>query len=273
MDEKAADSKGLDPLKPELDRIAAIKNKADLIDVTAHEHMIGANALFAFYSSSDLHNADLVIAYLDQGGLTLPDRDYYIKDDDKHKEIRQHLIEYVTQMFTLTGKTPAQAAEAAQTVLRIETALAKAEMDRTLRRDPKNRDHKTKRDEIVASAPNFYLEPLLHRRQMRPQFTELNVVESRILQAGQLGHRLRAARRAQDLCQLAPARFHRTLAVQTVRRRQLQNAAATHRSIGIQARWKRCVDATDGALGEALGQKYVDETFGADGKAAHAEDG
>jgi len=97
MDEKSADAKGLDPLKPELDRIAAIKNKADLIDVVAHEHMIGANALFAFYSSSDLHNADTVIAYLDQGGLTLPDRDYYIKDDDKHKEIRQHLVEYVTQ--------------------------------------------------------------------------------------------------------------------------------------------------------------------------------
>ena len=95
MDEKTADAKGLDPLKPELDRIAAVKNKADLIDVIAHDHMIGANALFAFYSSSDLHNADTVIAYIDQGGLTLPDRDYYIKDDDKHKEMRQHLVDYV----------------------------------------------------------------------------------------------------------------------------------------------------------------------------------
>src|SRR5215468_2574403 len=157
MDEKAADAKGLDPLKSELDRVAAVKSKADLIDVIAHEHMIGANALFAFYSSSDLHNADTVIANLDQGGLTLPDRDYYIKDDDKQKEMRQHLVEYVTQMFTLAGKSPTEAADAAQTILRIETALAKAEMDRTMRRDPKNRDHKMKRDDIVAAAPNFSL--------------------------------------------------------------------------------------------------------------------
>ncbi len=84
MDEKAADAKGLDPLKPELEHIAAAKDKAALIDAIARIHMIGANPLFNFYSSSDLHNADHVIAYIDQGGLTLPDRDYYIKDDPKH---------------------------------------------------------------------------------------------------------------------------------------------------------------------------------------------
>ena len=71
--------------------------------------------------------------------------------------MRQHLVEYATQMFTMAGKTPQQAADAGQTVLRIETALAKAEMDRTQRRDPKNRDHKMKRDEVFALAPNFHL--------------------------------------------------------------------------------------------------------------------
>ena len=193
--------------------------------------MIGANALFAFYSSSDLHNADTVIAYLDQGGLTLPDRDYYIKDDDKHKEMRQHLVDYVTQMFTLAGRTPAEAADAAQTILRIETSLAKAEMDRTLRRDPKNRDHKMKRDEIVAAAPNFSLNRYFTGVNA-PKFQRTQRLQSRILQAGQWRHRLRAARRAQDLRELAPARLHRSLALEAVRRRQFQDAATAHRAVG-----------------------------------------
>ncbi len=82
MDEKAVDSKGIEPVKPELERIAAVKDKQALIDEIAHVHMIGPNPLFNFYSASDMHNADQVIAYIDQGGLTLPDRDYYIKEDN-----------------------------------------------------------------------------------------------------------------------------------------------------------------------------------------------
>src|SRR5712692_2885317 len=157
MDEKAVDAKGLDPLKPELGRVASVKDKTALLDAIARVHLIGPNPLFNFYSAPDLHNAEMVIAYVDQGGLTLPDRDYYIKDDAKMAEMRKHLTDYATQMFTLAGRSPQQAAESAQTILRIETALAKASMDRTARRDPKNRDHKMSRDEAIALGPNFYL--------------------------------------------------------------------------------------------------------------------
>src|SRR5947209_4177577 len=158
IDESAADAKGIAPLKPELDRIAAAKDKTALIDAIARVHLIGPNPLFNFYSSPDFHNADMVIAYIDQGGLTLPGRKYYISGDDpKMVETRKKMVEYVTALFTLSGQSAQQAAETAQTVLRIETALAKASMDRTLRRDPKSRDHKMTRDEAVALAPNFYL--------------------------------------------------------------------------------------------------------------------
>ena len=231
IDEKSADAKGLDPLKPEFERIAAVKNKADLIDVIAHDHMIGANALFAFYSSSDLHNADTVIAYLDQGGLTLPDRDYYIKDDDKHKEMRQHLVDYVTQMFTLAGRTPAEAADAAQTILRIETSLAKAEMDRTLRRDPKNRDHKMKRDEIVAAAPNFSLNRYFTGVNA-PKFSELNVSNPEFFKQVNGVIDSEPLDALKTYVQLAPARLHRSLALEAVRRRQFQDAATAHRAVG-----------------------------------------
>ena len=108
MDEKAVEAKGLKPLQPELDRIAAAKDKAALIEAIARVHLIGPNPLFNFYSSSDLHSANDVIAYIDQGGLSLPDRDYYLKDDAKMADARKSLVEYATRMFTLAGQSPQQ---------------------------------------------------------------------------------------------------------------------------------------------------------------------
>ena len=163
MDEKAANAKGIAPLKPELARIAAVKDKGALIEEIAHIHLIGPNPLFNFYSAADLHNSDQVIAYIDQGGLSLPDRDYYVKDDADKVEMRKHLTEYATTLFTLAGQTPQQAAASAQQVLLVETLLAADSMDRTKRRDPKNRDHKMSRDEAVALAPDFLSQSLLHR--------------------------------------------------------------------------------------------------------------
>ncbi|MFZ0803553.1 MAG: M13 family metallopeptidase [Terriglobales bacterium] len=265
MDEKAANQKGLAPLQPELDRIAAVKDKAALIDAVARVHMIGPNPLFNFYSGSDLHNANQVIAYIDQGGLSLPDRDYYIKDDARMTEMRKHLGEYVTETFALAGRTPQQAGEAAQTVLRIETALAKASMDRTLRRDPKNRDHKMTRDAALALAPNFYLDRYF-TDVAAPSFSALNVsnpeffkqvntvVENESLdnlKTYVIWHLLRGS--SPWLSQpFVDANF------------KMRQALTGQKE--IQARWKRCVELTDDSLGEALGQKYVEVTFGADGK-------
>jgi len=265
MDEKAANAKGIAPLKPELDRIAAVQDKGALMDEIAHLHLIGPNALFNFYSASDLHNADQVIAYIDQGGLSLPDRDYYIKEDADKAAMRQHLVDYATQLFTLAGQTPQQAAHSAQTVLVVETMLAVYSMDRTKRRDPKNRDHKMSRDEAVALGPNFYLNRYFTAIGA-PNFTQLNVTNpdffkevSGVLEAEPLDalktyvswHALSAA--APWLSQPfvdAQFKFQQNLTGQKE----------------IRARWKRCVSLTDNELGEALGQRYVDATFGPDGK-------
>ena len=265
MDEKAVNAKGIAPLQPELDRVAAVKDKGALIDELAHLNLVGGTSLFSFYSSSDLHNADQVIAYIDQGGLSLPDRDYYLKDDPKMKDMRQHLVEYLTQVFTLAGRTPQQAADSAQTVLRIETSLAKAAMDRTARRDPKNRDHKMSRDEAIALGPNFYLNRYF-TAVGAPNFTQLNVTNpdffkqvNGVLESESLDslktyvswHVLNSA--APWLSQPfvdANFKFQQTLNGQKE----------------IQARWKRCVSLTDRELGEALGQRYVELAFGAEAK-------
>ncbi|HEV3305461.1 MAG TPA: M13 family metallopeptidase [Candidatus Sulfotelmatobacter sp.] len=265
MDEKTVNTKGLAPLKPELDRVAAVKDKSALIDEIAHVHLNGPSPLFNFYSNSDLHNADMVIAYIDQGGLSLPDRDYYIKDDARMVDMRKHFVEYVTEVFTLDGQTPEQAAESAKTVLRIETSLAKASMDRTLRRDPKTRDHKMSRDEAVALAPDFYLNRFF-AGVGAPNFTELNVgnpeffkqvnavVESEPLDA------LKTYVSWQVLRNAAPWLSEPFVQASFKMRQALTGQKQ------IQDRWKRCVDLTNSALGEALGQRYVELTFGADGK-------
>src|SRR6266849_4991299 len=265
MDEKAVNEKGIAPLKPELDRVAAVKDKGALIDEIAHVHIVGPSPLFNFYSNSDLHNADTVIAYIDQGGLSLPDRDYYIKDDARMVDMRKHYIDYVSQMFTLAGQSAAQAADSAKTVLRIETSLAQASMDRTERRDPKKRDHKMKRDDAVAMAPSFYLNRFFVAVGA-PSFTEMNVgnpeffkqvngmVESEPLDSLKTYVSWKVLRAA------APWLSQPFVDADFKMRQALTGQKQ------IQDRWKRCVDLVDGSLGEALGQRYVELTFGADGK-------
>ena len=265
MDEKAVDTKGIAPLKPELDRIAAVKDKGALMEEIAHVHLIGPNPLFNFYSASDLHKADEVIAYLGQGGLSLPDRDYYIKDEADKVEMRKHLVEYATELFKLSGQNPQQAGHSAQTVLMVETLLAADSMERTKMRDPKNRDHKMTREEVVTLAPDFYLNRYF-TAVGAPNFTSLNVTNPDFfrqvngvvatlplesLKTYVAWHTLRGA--SPWLSQpFVEANFKMRQALTG----QKQN----------QDRWKRCVNLVDGSLGEALGQRYVETTFGADGK-------
>ncbi len=265
FDESAANAHGVDPLKPELKRIANVKDKAALIEAVARVQLIGPNPLFNFYSAPDLHSANDVIAYIDQGGLSLPDRDYYLKDDPKMAAARQSLIEYATQLFTLTGQSPKQAADSAQSVLRIETALAKASMDRTARRDPKNRDHKMTRAEALALAPNFHLDRYF-AAMGTPQFSSLNVANPDFFK------QVNGVLETESLDALRTyVSFHLLdgtaawLSQPFVDAQFKMQKALTGQS-EIKPRWKRCVSSTDNELGEALGQRYVEQAFGAEGK-------
>ena len=165
MDEAAANKAGSAPLKPELDRIAALKDKTQMIEVMSHEQLIGPNPLLGFGSAPDLHNADLTIAFIDQSGLSLPDRDYYLKDDAPTVAIRKAFVEHMRKDFSLLGQSPAQAAQSADTVLKIETDLAKAFMERTLRRDPKNRDHKMSVAQAESFAPELSSRQIFRRQR------------------------------------------------------------------------------------------------------------
>ena len=155
MDEAAINQKGIAVLKPEFDRIDAVKDKSELPALLAHLHRQGINVLFGFGSGPDFKNAKEVIAQADQAGLSLPDRDYYLKTDPKSEELRKQYVEHVTNMFKLLGDSPEKAAAEATAVMNIETALAKGAMDRTERRDPEKVYHKISEQEWQALTPSL----------------------------------------------------------------------------------------------------------------------
>ena len=267
MDEATIENKGIAPLAPELERINAAKSKADLIKVIAHMHQQATPALFAFYPQPDMHDSNATIAYIDQGGISLPDRDYYIKEDPKSVETRQKYLEHVQKMFELAGDRSNVAAAEAKTVLSIETALAQASMDRTQRRDPKTRDHKMTVAEIAATAPNFDLATYF-ASSGSPKFNTLNVGNPEFFK--QVNTQLDSVSLADWKTYLRWKAINSHAQVLTkafVEEDFLFNGKYMSGQQEMEPRWKRCVRATDQNLGMALGQLYVDKTFGPEGKA------
>jgi endothelin-converting enzyme/putative endopeptidase len=267
MDEVTIEKRGTRPLTEALQRINAIQTKADLIKVVAYLHKNATPALFAFYAQPDMHDSNATIAYVDQGGLSLPDRDYYVKDDAKSVETRQKYLDHIQKMFELAGVSPDEATAEAKTVLSIETALAQASMDRTLRRDPKTRDHKMTVAEITATAPNFRLAAYFASNGS-PKFSTLNVGNPDFFK--QINSQLDSVSLADWKTYLRWKVINSQAQVLTkafVEEDFLFNGKYMSGQQEMEPRWKRCVKATDQNLGMALGQLYVDKTFGPEGKA------
>ncbi|MGA9901240.1 MAG: M13 family metallopeptidase [Terriglobales bacterium] len=266
MDESAIEKKGTAPLAPELERINGVKTKEDLIRQVATMHRNATPALFAFYPQPDMHDSTETIAFLDQGGITMPDRDYYIKDDPKSTETRRKYVEHVQKMFELAGDKPEVAAAEAKSVLTVETGLAQASMDRTARRDPKTRDHKMTVAEIAAAAPNFDL-TLYFAENGAPKFTSLNVGNPDFFKSvNEQLNRVplddwKVYLRWKTINTYAPG-----LTKAFVEEDFNFNGKYMSGQKEMEPRWKRCVRSTDASLGMALGKLYVDRTFGAEGK-------
>ena len=176
MDESAIEKAGTKPLEHDLQSIAGIKSKEELSKEIVRLHREGADVLFSFDSDSDFKNASHMIAEVDQGGLGLPDRDYYFKDDPKSVELRKKYTEHIARMFALLGDDESKAAAEAKVVMDIETGLAKGSLDQTSRRDPQKLYHKLTGQELAKLSPvfdwNTYFEGV-----GAPRFDALNVTE------------------------------------------------------------------------------------------------
>jgi len=271
MDEKAVAARGYAPLKPELARIDEIADKHALQPALVRLQDHGVNVWFAFGSSPDPKNSTMEIADADQGGLGLPDRDYYLKDDEKSVALRAGYVKHVAAMLHLIGETPEQAAAHADAILAFETLLAKGALDRVARRDPDNLYHKMTVDQLAALSP-FMNWPDYFESVGAPKIESLNVDVPDFYKA------LNGAVEGTSLDTLkAYLRWHLVhaqaayLSPEFVDENFSFYGKVLTGTKELEARWKRCVGATDRSLGEALGQEYVDLTFGAEGKARTLE--
>jgi endothelin-converting enzyme/putative endopeptidase len=267
MDEPAIDKLGTKPLDPELKRIDAIQSKDDLLAELARLQLLGAGVFFRFTSEPDAKNSTQTIANVDQGGLGLPDRDYYLKDDPKSVKLREEYLAHVQKMLELAGESPAQAATGAQAVLRIETDLAKGSLDRVARRDPLQTYHKMSVKDLAALSPGIAW-PRYFAAMGAPSFTDLDVTAPDFFKA------LNAVVTTASLSDFKIYLRWHLLHSQAL----LLSEAFVDENFHffgqtltgakeLQPRWKRCVESTDRELGFALGQKYVEQAFPPQAKA------
>ena len=268
MDEKGINEKGIDPLKPSLERINSVSNKSQLPELIGHLHSAGSHALFDFGSEPDAKDSMMEIAGTDQGGLGLPDRDYYLKTDEKSVALRKAYVEHVGKMFQLLGESPEKATADANTVMKIETELAKASMDRVERRDPNKVYHKMTTAQLQELSPDFVWKGYFATIKS-PAFDSLDVSVPDFVKgmnqviAGNSLDDLKTYLRWQTVhsaTQLLPDPF--------VEENFAFYGKTLTGSKEIRPRWKRCVQFTNGDLGEALGQAYVAEEFPPASKAA-----
>ena len=266
MNEKRLNELGIKPIQPMLAEIDAIKTSADVQKMIGKMHDLEIQAPFFLYASSDNHNPTEVVADILAAGLDMPDRDYYLKSDDRFKDARDKYRVHVANIFKLAGYSDADAKTASDTVLQFETKLAENSLDNVALRDPPATDHKTTFDDLQKMTPHFDWNVYFDNAKL-PR-ADLNVREPKFL-----------------------AEFDRQLvdtpvpAWKTYLKWHVLHAAANSlsdpfvsevfefhgRYLGgakeMKPRWKRCVESADANLGEALGKKYVEKYFPPEAKA------
>ena len=264
MDETAIDALGIKPLQPELLRIEQLQAKKDLATVVAS--MIGEGTPFRIDSEQDFKDSSIVTAAVDQRGLGLPDRDYYLKQDQKSKDLRAAYVAHVQKMFELLGDKPELAATEAQSAMKIETALARGSMTRVDRRDPKKIYHFMSVAELEKLTPAFGWKEYFRQIGLSG-ITSLNVAVPEFFKT------LNSQIEQQDLATWKSyLRWHAIHANATSLSSAVVNENFNFFGKTLQGkeqlppRWKRCTNDVDDDLGEALGQVYVEKYFSPEAK-------
>ncbi len=259
MNEPAIDKAGYTPIKPALERIQALNSKADLAAEVARFHNQAVDAFFRFGPEADPDNARMTIADVDQGGLGLPDKSYYVQEKDAEK--RQKYVAHIALMLQLIGISATEADSKAKAVLALETSLAKASLDRTARRDPHLLHNKMTLAQLAALAPDFDFKNYFADRHA-PHFDTLNVSVPGFFKG--FGALVDASS-LDDLKSYLTWHYVSHYATELSKPFVDEDFAFYQRYLNgtpeLQPRWKRCVQLTDRSLGDAVGQKYVEKAF------------
>lgn len=261
MDEPSLERLGAAPIRKDLERIASLSAKSQIGSLVAALHTQGVPAFFTFGSEQDFKDTTRVLAIVRQGGLGLPDRDSYFRNDPRSRVLREQYVLHVTKMLSLLGDTPAAAKTHAEAVIAIETALAKNALDSVAQRDPNNVYHLMKVAEVEALMPAFDFKSYLNAIGT-PEIAELNVTEPEFMKG------MNSVIADRSLASLqAYLRWHVVHAAAPFLSAAFANENFDFYGktlVGakeLRPRWKRCVDATDDAIGDALGASYVAKTF------------
>jgi len=269
MDVDRIDHQGFAPLKAELDKIDALADKRGLGALLGHMSTLGSGAFLGFAEMQDFKDAKKQIAVVDQGGIGLPERDYYFRDDAKSNELRTQYVDHIKRVLVLLGSQRGDAARDADAIMRIETALAKVSMDVTSRREPSAIYHPMAVAELAKLTPTIDWAALFEAAHA-PAFAEINVTNPAFFTG------LEQLLAATDLATIKTyLRWQLIVAVPGTAVPSVLDQEKfdffTKKLAGQaeqRARWKRCVAATEAAMGEAVGQVYAAQEFPPASKAA-----
>jgi putative endopeptidase len=271
MDMPRVNARGIDPIKPWLARIDAASDMAALQAVIADLHDINIKTPFALNSQQDPHKPSWVLADFGASGLTLPDRDYYLKPEARFKDAREKYVAHVTAMFKLAGADQKSAEAAAQTIMRIETKYAEATLDNVARRNPAASDHNITFTQLQAMAPDFDWAGYFKHKELATD-VDINVEQPKFMEEFE-----------RQIKQTPLADWKVYL------KWQLMDSVAGYLSqpfvdedfafnsnylAGVKElkpRWKQCAESADDLLGEALGKKYAEKYFPPEAKARMQE--
>jgi putative endopeptidase len=260
MDQARIDARGAEPIKPLLAEIDQLREPAGVGRMIAKLHAMAIFVPFGLFGNSDLHTPSNVVAWAVAGGLGLPDRDYYVKTEARFVEAREKYLAHVAAMFKLAGRDDAAARSAADTVMAIELGLARASLDNVVLRDPTATDHTMSAADLQALTPSFDWKAYFASAGIHPAI--LNVTEPAFFT--EVERQLQATPVADWKTYLA---WHVINAAAPSMSQAFVDEDYAFNSkylAGTQEnkpRWKRCVEATDQLLGEALGKKYTDKYF------------
>jgi len=261
MDSAGTERAGLDPIRPWLEGIDSVTTRARLVPEIATLQTLGVNVVFRYAPDVDAHDAAHYMAWLYQGGLGLPDRDYYTRPGAAADSTRQAYLAHLARLFGLANESPEQAAAHAEAVMALETAMADASLTRVEQRDPAATDHPMPLDHLDSLAPDISWAAYFRTAGLSKPPARVNVAEpafvrrvDSLISAVPLDT-WRAYLRAHTLATAAP--WLSTPFVQE----QFQFTSSFTGARALLPRWKRCLRETDGDLGEALGEAYVAKTF------------
>jgi len=268
-DEAQANKLGIKPIQSVLIDIESIKTKEQLQAMMAQFRSMGVSGAFGFGGGPDTRNPNNVIAQIGAGGLGLPNRDYYLKPDDRFKEAREKYIAHVAKMFELSGYSKSEAKTSADKIFALETKFAEASLERVALRNPKNTDHKMEVADLQKLTPDFNW--TAYYRQLGVQPGTLNVSQPKFMEA--FNHELTATP-LEDWKLFLKWQVIDAAASWLSSDFVIEDFDFTSSLTGekeMKPRWKRCVEVTDSLLGEALGKKYVEKYFPPEAKARMQE--